>query len=302
MRAPLLAGARDNGYLMPSKLYCVCKASAGYNPPNGMTTYLLTWNPERWPWDDFGEGLRRVRAGESYEMPWSTGNTRNIPVGSRVFLLKQGVEPRGLIASGWTTGLPDEHPHWDPERASKGDLALFVPFAFDWLIDPTHEDLLDPRNFPPGPLLQAHWTPVASGTSIGDDAATALEELWAGHTGVDQVESERDPEIQAVEGEVRWRLAKHRLRERALRNAKVAAAMEKGPLACEVPGCGFVFESRYGDVGEGYAQVHHLRPLSALATPEPTRLEDLAVVCANCHAMIHRGGACRALATLIRRS
>ena len=48
-----------------------------------------------------------------------------------------------------------------------------------------------------------------------------------------------------------------------------------------------------------YAQVHHLQPLSDRTMPGKTSLDDLAVVCANCHVMIHRGGNCRALTNLI---
>jgi predicted HNH restriction endonuclease len=56
---------------------------------------------------------------------------------------------------------------------------------------------------------------------------------------------------------------------------------------CEV--CKFNFKDFYGDWGEGYVHVHHKKPLSSnnqevIVDPET----DLAVVCANCHSMIHR--------------
>jgi 5-methylcytosine-specific restriction protein A len=41
--------------------------------------------------------------------------------------------------------------------------------------------------------------------------------------------------------------------------------------------------------------VHHLRPLAAADARQRNTLHDLAIVCANCHEMIHRDGACRAL-------
>jgi hypothetical protein len=53
---------------------------------------------------------------------------------------------------------------------------------------------------------------------------------------------------------------------------------------------------------QGYAHVHHLRPLSEARGSVTTRLEDLAIVCANCHAIIHRDGACRPLDGLIQRT
>jgi 5-methylcytosine-specific restriction endonuclease McrA len=111
-----------------------------------------------------------------------------------------------------------------------------------------------------------------------------------------------DESIAAVEGELRSRMVRHRVRERELREAKLAEAKRRnadGRLRCEVPGCGFDFEAIYGPIGVGYAQVHHLRPLSEAVAPVKTTLNDLAVVCANCHAMIHIGGVCRSLADLI---
>ncbi len=48
------------------------------------------------------------------------------------------------------------------------------------------------------------------------------------------------------------------------------------------------FEERYGDVGHGFIEVHHVRPVHELQPGDKTKLSDLALVCANCHRMIHR--------------
>ena len=53
--------------------------------------------------------------------------------------------------------------------------------------------------------------------------------------------------------------------------------------------CGFNFKSVYGDAGDGFIHVHHLKPLSEVG--EEYKLDpvkDLRPVCPNCHAMIHR--------------
>jgi 5-methylcytosine-specific restriction enzyme A len=58
---------------------------------------------------------------------------------------------------------------------------------------------------------------------------------------------------------------------------------------CRCAACDLSFEDRYGSLGAGFIHVHHLRPLAAKGTPEsvnPTK--DLAPVCPNCHAMLHR--------------
>lgn len=104
------------------------------------------------------------------------------------------------------------------------------------------------------------------------------------------------------EGETRRRTALHRRRERAARTAKIEQALnlDSGRLRCEVPGCGFDFLMVYGEAGRGYAHVHHKLPLAELPSEGGVvRLTDLAIVCANCHAMIHRGGGCRDMADLI---
>ncbi|MFB7916581.1 HNH endonuclease [Streptomyces sp. NPDC056061] len=90
----------------------------------------------------------------------------------------------------------------------------------------------------------------------------------------------------AVEGRllVRWTL--HRERDRGLRARKIAQAEKLGhPLQCEV--CTFDFGRSYGPLGEGYVEVHHRLPLH-VSGPRETRLDDLALLCANCHRMCHR--------------
>lgn len=64
-------------------------------------------------------------------------------------------------------------------------------------------------------------------------------------------------------------------------------AIEVHGLDCMV--CGFNFAHKYGSIGEGFIHVHHLKPVSELDEEiviDPQN--DLAVVCANCHALIHR--------------
>jgi 5-methylcytosine-specific restriction protein A len=80
----------------------------------------------------------------------------------------------------------------------------------------------------------------------------------------------------------------HRIRERdgALRRSKVKSVLKTiGRLDWE--GCGFNFRDRYGDYAGDYIEVHHLTPLAELPARN-TSLADFALVCANCHRMIHR--------------
>ncbi len=76
-------------------------------------------------------------------------------------------------------------------------------------------------------------------------------------------------------------------RSKSLVDAKKKSTLTlTGSLACEV--CGFDFKTHYGDLGEGFCEVHHWRPLATFDRPSITRLEDLAIVCSNCHRILHR--------------
>src|SRR5260221_430530 len=56
-------------------------------------------------------------------------------------------------------------------------------------------------------------------------------------------------------------------------------------LDCEV--CGFSFVRAYGSGASDYCEVHHLLPLSDVEHSARTRMEDLAILCANCHRVVH---------------
>lgn len=59
-----------------------------------------------------------------------------------------------------------------------------------------------------------------------------------------------------------------------------------GCLYCEI--CGFNFEKFYGDLGKDFIEAHHLKPVSEMKENDSTKIEDLIMVCSNCHSMIHR--------------
>ncbi|MEG3845131.1 DUF3427 domain-containing protein [Microcoleus sp. herbarium14] len=53
--------------------------------------------------------------------------------------------------------------------------------------------------------------------------------------------------------------------------------------------CCFNFGKVFGELGDGFIHIHHLRPLSEIGEEyEVNPVEDLRPVCPNCHAMIHR--------------
>jgi hypothetical protein len=89
------------------------------------------------------------------------------------------------------------------------------------------------------------------------------------------------------EGGQQWVQHFSRERRREIVTAKKAHVLKTtGKLKCEA--CEFNFSERYGAIGEGFCEVHHKVPLSSLNERSKTKLEDLAILCSNCHRMIHR--------------
>lgn len=90
-----------------------------------------------------------------------------------------------------------------------------------------------------------------------------------------------------MEGQVLYKL--HKVRERdpeIVRLKKQQSFSILGHLECEA--CIFDFERFYGELGTGYIECHHRIPLSSIKAESRTSLDDLALVCANCHRMLHR--------------
>lgn len=84
-------------------------------------------------------------------------------------------------------------------------------------------------------------------------------------------------------------LALHRRKERnrkAVQRKKQRTLEATGSLRCEA--CDFDFQLVYGDLGYGFAECHHRIPLANLKEEYRIKLSELAIVCANCHRMLHK--------------
>ena len=90
------------------------------------------------------------------------------------------------------------------------------------------------------------------------------------------------------EGKITERRHKAKERNRKVVQLAKAIGLEKDEkLRCVV--CGFSFLEAYGELGRGFIEAHHKKPVKLLRSDDKTKVSDLALVCANCHRMIHRG-------------
>ncbi len=92
-----------------------------------------------------------------------------------------------------------------------------------------------------------------------------------------------------AEGELRTRTQEYRTRSRELREAAVEHYSLDGRIMCNA--CDFEFALAYPKLGNGYIQIHHLRPVSYLRGEKleiSRALQNVCPLCANCHQMVHR--------------
>lgn len=90
----------------------------------------------------------------------------------------------------------------------------------------------------------------------------------------------KDTEV--LEGGGEYREVLWRYRNRGIINEKKS----NSDYTCEI--CEFNFSGVYGAIGNEYIVIHHLDPIGSREHATMTRLEDLALVCDNCHRMLHR--------------
>lgn len=82
----------------------------------------------------------------------------------------------------------------------------------------------------------------------------------------------------------------HKIRERNRKIIQLKKVAAKNNLRCEI--CGFSFFEKYGAFGQNFIEVHHTNPVAEMKPNERTRLEDLILVCSNCHSIIHSKRPC----------
>ena len=85
--------------------------------------------------------------------------------------------------------------------------------------------------------------------------------------------------------------AQHAVLPQRIERRRDIAKKRKAQQGHTCRACGLQFTDLYGPLGQEFIEVHHLRPLASLAVDAAVRYdlrEDYAVLCANCHRMIHR--------------
>jgi len=250
--------------------------------------WILQGNPNRFDIDDY---LTRYSF-----IYWSTPtNQKDFAIGDTAFIWRSGASA-GIIAVGTIKELPIPRSDVKKPEALGEDLLwinqLDEPSEIKVGIE-IKEARLTPED---GMVIRESLktdsvlsknriitNPVGTVFRINLEEENNLEKLW----GLDFSDS-NESSYTAMEGLLQLRSHYRRERSRKLINQKKEQYKNLfGTLRCEI--CGLSFEEVYPSLlGEDFIEVHHKVPLSQINQVVRTTLDDLILVCANCHRMIHR--------------
>lgn len=125
-------------------------------------------------------------------------------------------------------------------------------------------------------------------------SATKLEEAAA------KSPVELEEEIFGVEGKLLTRIHVYKERDKvfAARAKKYYKDKSGGQLWCEA--CGMDPVARYGTDGERCLEAHHRVPIEELQPDSITRVDEMAIVCASCHRIIHSKKPCLSVDDIVK--
>jgi len=136
-----------------------------------MKAYLFGWNPIKFEWADIDKDIKKLAATGSYTDNWSVVSHKTIQPGDRAYIVRVGVEPKGIFASGVISSTP--YP-----AVRNGRHYYRIEITLDVLLNPDKENILSLDVLKTGNLAAQTWTPQASGISIRPELVDELEGVW----------------------------------------------------------------------------------------------------------------------------
>jgi hypothetical protein len=136
-----------------------------------MKAYLFGWNPIKWEWNNIDNDIAKLQADGKLEENWSVASHKTIQPGDRAYIIRLGLEPRGIFASGYVSSEPyiafrnGRHYHR-------------ISITLDILLNPDKQPILTLDILKTGNLSDQNWTPQASGISIKPHLVDELDSVW----------------------------------------------------------------------------------------------------------------------------
>lgn len=247
-------------------------------------SFLFTWNPSKWPWDDLDQNIEEIKKSGKCLKRWSCISHKKAKPGDRAFLVKVGNQGRGIIGSGVILSYPTLGEYWGEEDKQ----VYYVTIEFEILLSSKDSEILSIENLKDGILNEQVWTPQSSGIVIKPSVINDLEEIWFDFLNSQNIQL--NPYSNNYEG--------NRILLEGARTQTLQTKYERNTYArklclsaygyrCQV--CSMDFEEVYGNLGYQFIHVHHLTEISSQnGQYQVDPIKDLRPVCPNCHAMLHR--------------
>lgn len=249
-------------------------------------SWIFQGNPNRFDIDDYLSRYTYIY--------WSAPtNQKELEIGNKAFIWRSGAQA-GLVAIGVIKEKPAPRRDVQIQEALGDDLWISQadePTEIKVGIEIEEVKLTDEEGFVRRDTVKSHpilnknriiTNPVGTVFRLNEEETNALTGLWGDYY------SDIPLQYSAIEGSAQ--LKSHYRRERS--NKLISLKKEQyqkinGLLNCEI--CGFSFEKNYPKtLGNGFIEAHHKVPLSKIDKVVRTTLDDLLLVCSNCHRMIHR--------------
>ena len=145
-----------------------------------INTWLLAWNPKNYDWEnvekpyDYNTVISNTKKQGAYSDTWRCVS-KNIKTGDRIFIIRLGQNPKGIIATGYA--VSDSYiDEYDDGIISNNNLRIVdicITGFLDYHTEPLISQDLLKEKFP-----EQQWSPQGSGISIKPDAAKWLIEEW----------------------------------------------------------------------------------------------------------------------------
>ena len=208
-----------------------------------MPAYWLTYKPlsptsrRGWPADELSKLVQRFEANPvNTTALWRISSHQSAKIGDRVYLFKQGDDPKGIFGTGEIIEAPREQE--DPTD-TEGVFRYRAKIRFEQLVDPSRNFLIafkEVERIVPEFLISAQ----ASGARVPEDAATELEKyLPPSPTPLPTISSEQaddsafDPDSVNNDGLRALRAIRLRRGQPAFRAALLSAYDRR----CAITGC-----------------------------------------------------------------
>ncbi|RJG38792.1 McrB family protein [Motilimonas pumila] len=143
-----------------------------------MSVFLLTWNPKNFSVGGEGSDSGTLDYEIGQEVRWSC-HSQQPQVGDTIYLIRVGLEPRGIVARGVVSKATYSAAHW----SGSGKQKHYIDFQLIDLRVSCNEGLL-PMMLLQSAMPDQKWSPQVSGIEIQQVYCEKLSDLWEG--GVDK--------------------------------------------------------------------------------------------------------------------